>query len=40
MLYVVLNFSGYRGNLLSVFAVHQGGLAFHGAVFAGVIVGA
>lgn len=39
VLYVMLNFSDYRQNPLSIFAVHQGGLAFHGAVFAGVIIG-
>lgn len=37
-LFVVLNFAYFRQNPGHVFFIHQGGLAFHGAVIAGAII--
>lgn len=37
-LYVILNFGVFRRDPLSILFVHQGGLAFHGAVLAGVLI--
>ncbi len=38
VLYVLLNWNSFRRAPLSILAVHQGGLAFHGAVLAGILV--
>lgn len=37
-LFVVLNFTYFRQNPAHVFFIHQGGLAFHGAVIAGALI--
>lgn len=37
LLYVALNWNDFSASPLSVFSLHQGGLAFHGAVLGGVI---
>lgn len=37
-LFVILNWDSFRGAPLDILSVHQGGLAFHGAVLAGILV--
>lgn len=37
-LYVILNWDFFSREPLSILSFHQGGLAFHGAVFAGILV--
>ena len=38
ILYILLNLGYYLSSPLSVFSIHRGGLAFHGAVLAGVLI--
>jgi prolipoprotein diacylglyceryl transferase len=39
LIYIVFDFSYFRGNLLRIFMIQEGGLAIHGSLLGGVLVG-